>query len=106
MTPSKTTPSEPIGLLLIKGQVVNRRMGRDGPIMKMTILGLTDVVVYCTAGERKPDEPMKEFTISELEDYYQRGMIWKFDRTTGMEEDPELGWGVSFGITGTYLERN
>lgn len=28
---------------------------------------------------------------------------WTFDRATGIEEDHELGWGVSFGITGSYL---
>lgn len=26
-----------------------------------------------------------------------------FDRETGLEEDPELGWGVAFGVTGSFL---
>lgn len=28
---------------------------------------------------------------------------WEFDRATGVEEDEELGWGVKFGVTGSYL---
>jgi hypothetical protein len=28
---------------------------------------------------------------------------WTFDRSTGFEEDPELGWGASFGMTGSQL---
>lgn len=30
--------------------------------------------------------------------------LWTFDRRTGAEEDPELGWGVSFGVTGSYIK--
>ncbi len=28
---------------------------------------------------------------------------WTFDRKTGIEEDPDLGWGVASGITGSFL---
>lgn len=28
---------------------------------------------------------------------------WTFDRATGVEEDHELGWGVQFGLTGSFL---
>jgi hypothetical protein len=28
---------------------------------------------------------------------------WTFDRESGVEEDPELGMGIKFGIVGTYL---
>jgi hypothetical protein len=28
---------------------------------------------------------------------------WTFDRKTGAEEDHEIGWGVKFGHTGSYL---
>lgn len=28
---------------------------------------------------------------------------WTFDRQTGIEEDPEIGWGIKFGITGSRL---
>lgn len=31
------------------------------------------------------------------------GMGWSFDRETGVEEDPYLGWGVAFGKTGSRL---
>jgi hypothetical protein len=29
----------------------------------------------------------------------------EFDRTTGVEEDGELGWGVAYGTTGSFLKR-
>jgi hypothetical protein len=29
---------------------------------------------------------------------------WEFDRRTGVEEDHELGWGVKFGATGSFIE--
>lgn len=29
--------------------------------------------------------------------------LWTFDRATGVEEDPELGWGVAFGKSGSRL---
>ena len=28
---------------------------------------------------------------------------WEFDRKTGLEEDPELEWGVEFGKSGSRL---
>lgn len=28
---------------------------------------------------------------------------WTFDRKTGVEEDEDLGWGVKYGVTGSYL---
>jgi hypothetical protein len=28
---------------------------------------------------------------------------WTFDRNSGIEEDADLGWGVSFGRTGSVL---
>lgn len=28
---------------------------------------------------------------------------WTFDRNSGVEEDAELGWGIKFGRTGSYL---
>lgn len=30
---------------------------------------------------------------------------WTFDQKTGIEEDPDLGFGVAYGITGSYLVR-
>lgn len=29
---------------------------------------------------------------------------WQFDDETGIEEDPELGFGVEFGLTGSYIK--
>lgn len=29
---------------------------------------------------------------------------WTFDDETGTEEDPELGFGVAFGITGSFIQ--
>jgi len=29
---------------------------------------------------------------------------WTFDDASGIEEDPELGWGASSGITGSWIE--
>lgn len=29
---------------------------------------------------------------------------WTFDDESGIEEDAEIGWGVSSGVTGSYLE--
>jgi len=28
---------------------------------------------------------------------------WMFDRETGVEEDPEIGWGLAFGVSGSFL---
>jgi hypothetical protein len=28
---------------------------------------------------------------------------WTFDARTGAEEDADLGWGVKFGATGSYI---
>lgn len=30
---------------------------------------------------------------------------WSFDRDAGCEEDPELGWGKKFGVTGSQLKK-
>lgn len=51
----------------------------DGQVfMKLNVTKIDDKLIYC--GD------------------------WTFDLNTGVEEDPELGWGVSFGVTGSYLE--
>lgn len=31
------------------------------------------------------------------------GNYWTFDRRTGVEEDPDLGWGLKYGVTGSRL---
>jgi hypothetical protein len=30
---------------------------------------------------------------------------WTFNQATGVEEDAELGWGQSFGITGSFITK-
>lgn len=87
------------------GDVVERMVGGDDGdkhFMWMTIIGLTHTCIYCVAGARKATEPIKVLLITECETYYQRGMIWKFDRKTGAEIDDDLGW--SPARTGTYLK--
>lgn len=60
-----------------------------------------DVVTRLLAGQI----PMK-LTVSEVTDErIITGGGWEFDRKTGVEEDAYLGWGVSFGVTGSYLVR-
>jgi hypothetical protein len=39
----------------------------------------------------------------ELDPDENPGNYWTFDRGTGVEEDEGLGWGVSFGATGSML---
>ena len=45
-------------------------------------------------------------TVEKVEDgiVYMAGG-WTFDQLTGIEEDEELGWGVRFGYTGSFLVR-
>lgn len=31
------------------------------------------------------------------------GLGWQFEKSTGAEYDPDLGWGTEFGTTGSYL---
>jgi len=75
---------------LKKGDTVIRRMGKDGPSMKMTVQDVGEERMICSAPGTE-DWPLNE--------------MWTFDRETGVEEDEELGWGRKFGVTGTYLER-
>ena len=48
-----------------------------------------------------------ECTIEKVEDgiIYMHGG-WTFDQATGIEEDEDLGWGVKFGHTGSFLVRD
>lgn len=58
------------------GDIVTRKLGGVVP-MKLRITEVTDTLIICG--------------------------WWKFDRETGVEEDEDLGWGVAFGKTGSYL---
>ncbi len=71
------------------GDRVDRYHG-SGFFMEMEVVEIRDNLLICAAV--LPDN---------------QGLVkggWTFDRTTGTEEDHELGWGVSFGKTGTYLK--
>jgi hypothetical protein len=58
------------------GDIVYRNLA--GTIMNLEVTNVDDTLIYTKGG-------------------------WTFDRKTGMEEDELLGWGVQFGITGSYL---
>lgn len=62
-----------------------RRMGHDGPTMKMEVLRIDDVLIHARAVGGPGG--------------------YTFDRETGVEEDHELGWGVQFKRTGTFIDR-
>lgn len=47
--------------------------------------------------------PMKLKVTEVTDDLIKTAGGWDFDRKTGAEEDPALGWGVKFGVTGSFL---
>lgn len=57
--------------------------------IQMVVMDVTDKTLVCAAPGTE-DWPLEE--------------LWTFDRDTGVEEDEELGWGVKFGVTGSYLQ--
>lgn len=73
------------------GDIVSRQMGESGPIMKLRVIKVNTQMLYCGPVEMDDAAACKA------------ALIWTFDRKTGVEEDPGLGWGVAFGITGTNL---
>lgn len=75
------------------GEEVDRQMGDGGPLMRMVVVKVTDDRIYCDAAK---DRPMLN-SAEPIEDH------WQFDRETGVEEDERLGWGMKFGVTGSYL---
>jgi hypothetical protein len=83
------------------GDVVDRRMGAGGPVMKMVVVAIGDNLLYCCPQEWNPklDRPLDTWRKA-----FYKGCCWTFDLKTGVEEDAELKWGVAFGRTGTYLE--
>lgn len=66
------------------GDRVKRLLGGE-VAMYLTVTEVTDKHIVCGV----PSLPNAEG--------------WRFDRRTGIEEDTELGWGVQFGRTGSYL---
>lgn len=81
-----------------EGDIVQRYVGEGLPFMKMKVVKVTDELLYCNAATEhgKDPSPIADEQLEEL---------WTFDRLTGAEEDPELGWGRTFGITGTYIRK-
>lgn len=53
----------------------------SGPVVKLVVTEIDDVLIYCGP----------------------KGAGWSFDRATGMEVDNALGWGPTYGMTGTFL---
>ena len=68
------------------GDRVRRLLSETVP-MDLYVVKIDEKLIYCarTPGESDP------------------GWIWTFDTTYGIEEDPDLGWGVESGITGSRL---
>ena len=60
-------------------------------------LQVGDRVTRVVAGQ-----PMGEFTVSSVDERLLHCGAWAFDRITGIELDPELGWGPD-GLVGTWL---
>jgi hypothetical protein len=46
-------------------------------------------------------QPLEVTGVDDILIYTKGG--WNFDRATGFEEDPEIGMGVAFGITCSFL---
>lgn len=69
------------------GDRVTRLMG--GVPMLMEVTEVTDTLIICGAVQK------------DGKNIFRGG--WSFDRETGVEEDHELGWGLKFGKTGSYL---
>jgi hypothetical protein len=69
---------------LAPGDHVTRLLGGEVP-MPMEVSEVSDTIITCTTPSAGPD------------------VTWTFDRASGVEEDHELGWGVVFGITGSFL---
>lgn len=70
------------------GDRVVRTWAAKPMLMEVTGINLDDNTLIC--GAVQPDGSIF------------RG-DWTFDRNSGVEEDHDLGWGVKFGRTGSYL---
>ena len=73
------------------GDKVTRLLSSARIPMPLVVVRGTQDRITCALG------PVKEADIDE-------GSCWHFDRDTGAEEDAELGWGVQYGTTGSFLE--
>ncbi len=66
------------------GDIVSRVFGDVERPMKLRVTKVDDTRIHCAAIDANVGG-------------------WEFDRKTGVEEDEYLGWGVRFGVTGSYL---
>jgi hypothetical protein len=64
------------------GDIVVRNLA--GVEMTLKVTALTDKYIICGGDEKDHSG-------------------WWFDRETGIEEDEEIGWGVRFGRSGSFL---
>jgi hypothetical protein len=60
------------------GDTVNRKMG-GVVVMPLKVTAVDEKFVYCGP--------------------------WQFERDTGYEYDPGMGWGSKFGVTGSFIEK-
>jgi hypothetical protein len=66
------------------GDTVTRLLGGCLP-MRMRVSKVDERLIYCGGSDER---------------------AWMFDRETGAEVDPDLGWGPAYGRTGSFLSRD
>lgn len=76
-----------------EGDKVVRLIGGGKVWMTMRVVKVTEDRIICAADN--PPAPIPDEALDEL---------WQFDKATGVEEDEYLGWGVKFGVTGSYIK--
>lgn len=81
---------EGIGFMAVKRGDRVRRMLADVVPMDLYVVKVDEKLIYASVSEA-------------VDPVQSPGMVWTFDRATGMEEDEELGWGVRRGVSGSRL---
>lgn len=79
---------------------------REAPRADFSDVKVGDEVTRLLAGELPNRLKVKAVTETLIEcevPGFPSAPGWTFDRKTGIEEDDELGWGVKYGRTGSYL---
>lgn len=77
---------------LKKGDKVTRMLAGKLP-MPMLVMEVSENRIFCVAENAG-------------QEHWEAEEMWQFDRDTGVEEDHDLGWGVQFGQTGSFLTEN
>ena len=70
---------------------------REQRLKELLNVHVNDIVIRNLA-----DLEMK-FRVTDVTDNQIICGDWTFDRKTGLEEDPDLEWGVTFGKSGSYI---